>query len=265
MIAANYRWVTTTIVAAFLMFNKVGTAEELNPRTFCPISGSKGQSILLIDTTDPLTQVAQERLKELTEGFSDPHNEHYLKEGNELIIYRLLSKTDDMEKPSLRVCNPGNPKDRTAVEKLTSGVLQNKLRWRTFRQRKFRAIPRLEEQVESAQSPLLEGMAIVSARHIPSIGVMQHRKSTRLLLFSDMLQHSDLLSHYDRPLPSMKQFKALAGYSKMDSDLTGVDVWLFHVPRYRVRFGEKQKRDHYYWWTHVIELFGGRIKRQVPL
>lgn len=235
-------------------------AEELNLRTLCPVGGSDGQVILLIDTTDPLTPVAQERLKELLQGLGDSENKHYLQPGHELIVYHLPSQLADL-KPALRVCNPGNPKDRTLADDLTSGVIEARRRWRAFLLRIRSALPPLNQQVESAQSPLLEGVAVAAARHIPSLGVEQ-RKPARLFLFSDMLQNSGRLSHY-KSLPNMKRFKSMAGYSEMDSDLAGVNVYLFYVRRAGLEHLQTPK--HYYWWTNAIESFGGRVMEQVPL
>ena len=262
MIATSRWWAVIVILTVSLLTKETLAAETLNLRTLCPINGSHGQVILLIDTTDPLTPVAQERLKELLKGFGDSGNEHYLQPAHELIVYRLSPRIADMQKPSLRVCNPGNPKDRTTLDNLTSGVVEARRRWRAFELRRRRALPRLDEQVAGEQSPLLESVAIVTARHIPSLGVGQQRKPTRLFLFSDMLQNSNRLSHY-RSLPSMKEFRALVGYSEMDSDLTDVNVRLYYVRR--AGFENLQTPEHYYWWTTAIELFGGRVMEQVPL
>lgn len=111
---------------AFLFIGNAN-AEDLNPRTLCPVGGNEGQVILLIDTTDPLTPVAQERLKELLQGLGDSENKHYLQPGHELIVYHLPAQLADLRKPALRVCNPGNPKDRTVTDNLTSGVVDGAL------------------------------------------------------------------------------------------------------------------------------------------
>ena len=91
-----------------------------------------------------------------------------------------------------------------------------------------------------------------------------HSKPSRLIVFSDMLQHSDLMSHYKKPLPTVKQVKALPGYAEMDANLRGVDVWIFYVRRSGLE--SRQTNEHYYWWPTIIEsLWGGRLMKQVPL
>ncbi len=261
MITDNNRWVFMGILSITLLLNGVHATEKNNSSTLCPASGSEQRTILLIDTTDPLTLVAQEKLKNLLKGFLSPKNKYYLQPAHELIAYRLTPQVGNMGKP-IRVCNPGNPKDRTWTDDLTSGVIDARRKWRHFEQQIRRVLPRINEQVEGERSPLLESIALITARHVPSLGAEKQRKPTRLILFSDMLQHSERLSHYES-LPKMKTFKALVGYAEMNSDLRSVDVWLFYVRRTGLEHIQTPK--HYYWWTQAIELFGGRLMEQVPL
>ena len=254
-------WLGSLILGAMLSAYTASAAETLNPRTLCPKSGSIGQTILLIDTTDPFTQRAQERLKELLKGFQDAKNKHYVEPGYELIVYRLRSRLTDMQK-ALRICNPGNPKDRTWKDYLFSGRYGDEQKWRKFFQGIQKALPRIDDQVTLEQSPLLESIALITARHVPSIGLQEARKPSRLILFSDMLQHSDYLSHY-KSIPKMHEFKALTGYTEMHSDLKGVEVWLFYVRR--PEHEHLQKPEHYYWWPKVVTFFGGEVIEQTPL
>ncbi len=257
----NGRYFSMAILGATLLFTAACAEQNINPQTLCPASGSERQTILLIDTTDPLTLTAQERLKQLLKAFLDAGNQHYLQPAHELIVYRLLPRVAAMEKP-LRVCNPGNPDDRTWEDNLVSGKYGELRKWRHFGQRILRALPRLDEQLVKGHSPVLESIAFVTARHIPNIGVGEKRKPTQLILFSDMLQHSERLSHY-KTLPTMDEFSQLTGYVEMQSDLTDTDIWLFYVRRSGLE--NKQTPEHYYWWTQVMDSFGGRLQEQVPL
>lgn len=239
----------------FLLLSGAHAAEKLNLRTLCPVNGSNGQTILLIDTTDPLTPVAQEQLKQLLKGFGDSDNKFYLKPGDELIVYYLMPQIKAMGKP-VRVCNPGNPED---INILIGSLIDAKKRWKAFEQRRRAAFRRSVGQTTGDRSPLLESMAVIVTRHISRLGAS---KPTRILLFSDMLQHSNLLSHY-KTLPTMKEFKEMVGYAAMDSDLDGTDVWLFYVRR--TNHEGIQTPQHYYWWTRAIAHFGGRLMGQIPL
>ena len=251
-------WLGLLILGALL---SACTGETVNPRTLCPKGGGQEQTILLIDTTDPFTQKAQERLKELLEGFQDAKNKHYVDPGHELIVYHLSARTEDMPK-ALHICNPGNPKERIWTDYLFSGRYGDAQKWRKFFQRIQQALPRIDAQVTLEESPLLESIALITARHVPSIGLQEARKPSRLILFSDMLQHSNYLSHY-QSLPQMHEFKALTGYTEMHSDLKAVKVWLFYVRR--PKHEHLQTPEHYHWWPKVITFFGGEVIEQTPL
>ena len=260
MNTCSNRWLFLCCLSIVLLLNRAYATEELNPRTLCWAKGSEQQTILLIDTTNPLPLVVQEKLKHLLRAFRNSDNQYYLQSGHELIVYRLPPNVADIGKP-LRVCNPGNPENRTWKDDLDSGKYDGLRKWRRFEQLILKALPKRDEQVTEKQSPLLEAIALLIARHVPSLGVVK-RKPTRLILFSDMLQHSEHLSHYES-LPEMKTFKTLPGYPAMDSDLRDVDVWLYYVRRPGLE--NKQTPEHYYWWTQAIELFGGRLMEQNAL
>lgn len=253
--------VIALIFPLLIIVNDAYAAEALNPRTLCPINGNKGLAILLVDTSDQLTLSTKEHLKELLRGIGESENNYYLPNGHELIIYRLSEQIVDMEKPILRVCNPGNPKDRTLVDNLISGGVNPRAMWQRFERLRKQALHNIIEQADSKRSPILESIAVLAARHIPSLSRTQ-RKPIRLYLFSDMLQNSKLLSHY-KPLPKMEKFQSLTGYSEMESDLTNTKIWIFYIRRSGLE--NVQTNEHYYWWTRAIRLFDGKLMEQIPL
>lgn len=243
-----------SILHAALFSVAACTPEKLNPRTLCPTSGSKGQTILLIDSTDPLTPVstplAYEGLKQLFKGFRDSENDHYLPKGNELVIYHLAPQLPGLAKP-MRVCNPGDPSMRTWLDNLLSGKYGAWRNWKNFEHRVLRELP--DNPPVGQKSPLLETIALIV------LNVGKQRKPTSLIVFSDMLQNSDLLSHY-KTLPEAAELKKLSG---LQMNLKGVNVWLYYVQRTGLE--NVQTRQHYYWWTRAVQSFGGKLVRQVPL
>ena len=245
-------------VCGGLLWLQTAFAEDINPRTLCPKSGAIAQTILIIDTTDVLTPVAQARLEELLKSFYDPDTAQYIKRGEELIFYRIAASAAELGKP-ISVCSPGNPSNRTWKDNLLSGKYDQLRRWRRFLAHIKRALPEPEQQKDADTSPLLESIAVIAARHIPVTGARKNRKPTRLILFSDMLQHSANLSHY-KTVPSAREFKKLRGYGEMDAKLPDVKVRLFYIRRSALE--DKQTTEHYYWWTQYIESAGGIVVEQ---
>ena len=248
---------------AFSVTSSVSDANDGGIPLFCPTEGSEEQTILLIDTSDPLDSKGQQRLRQLLEGFMEPASRHYIKTSNELIVYRLDFRNSTAP-PSLRICNPGNPADRSWVDNLFSSPRKAEQDWNTFRrlivQNAF--IPNVNVQGIQDYTPLLETLSWVTTKHVPRRGGEKAHKPTRLILFSDMLQNSPIVSHY-RGIPSLKEFKELPGYSDVRSDLRDVDVWIFYLNRSGLN--KIQTPEHYYWWSYIVDLFGGNLVEQVPL
>lgn len=244
-----------------LLFSAVTvySAEKINPRTLCPPENAiPGQTILLVDTTDRLPTLAQVILKPVLEGLMRPENEHYVQPGHKLIAYYVGPQVEKLAK-HVQVCNPGNPKYWGIWKKLTSGKHYAMSQWRKFADSVGSILHELPPH--TAKSPLLETIALVVARHAPGIGVAK-RKSTNLIVFSDMLQNSDRMSHY-KTLSKIDDLESLPGYAEMKSDLKNIKVWIYYVRRPDLE--HMQTRNHFYWWTQVIKRFGGTLVKQTPL
>ena len=161
------RRIALIFLSVILSVNAGCDSEKQNPQNFCPLSGIKGQVILLIDTTDPLTSAAQERLGQLLEAFRDPDNEHYLRDGHQLIVYHVVPQKPDSDstvKPAMSVCNPGNPEDRTFWDDVVSSPYDSEDNWRSFKGKIINELPPLDNQASKENSPLLETISVVSRR-----------------------------------------------------------------------------------------------------
>ncbi|MGR3913986.1 MAG: hypothetical protein OD918_05590 [Gammaproteobacteria bacterium] len=247
-------------IASLLNAVTVHSAEKINPRTLCPLESEIAeQTILLVDSTDQLPTLGQVNLKSVLKGFMSRENAHYVQPGHKLIAYYVGPQAKKLAKAKpVQVCNPGNPKDRSIWDNITSGEHIAKFQWRKFVVSIgsiLRGLP-----PHNAKSPLLETIAWVIAQHAPGIGVAK-RKPTNLIVFSDMLQNSDRMSHYNT-LPQIDELENLPGYAEMKSDLNGIKVWIYYVRRPDLEHIQTPK--HYYWWPQVIERFGGTLMEQIP-
>ena len=105
-----------------------------------------------------------------------------------------------------------------------------------------------------ARSPIIEFLGVVVPRHVPS-SRMGSKTRTHLIIYSDLLQHSDDLSHYG-PHPAADAVGRSAGLRHLKVDLTGVEASLYRLER--SRDARWQTRDHYYWWTQTRAIPRGR-------
>lgn len=218
-------------------------------------------TVLLLDTSDPLTPKLREELKRLVEeltGARGSGEDGFLVEpGEELIVYELPQDLSGIDH-EIRVCNPGgDPDDWEIKDGLTKGQEIAIRRWKDF----LAAVEPLYDRAAAppqARSPIIETLGVIIPRHATS-----RRNSdsdtprVHLILYSDLLQHSEHLSQYGT-YPSPADVKK--NLPHLQTDLSGVEVSLYRLERIGDRHW--QTADHYYWWTKLIQEFGGKVVYQ---
>ena len=226
------------------------------------------QTVLLLDTSDPLTPKHRAELERLVRELQQPKStgddgSFYVAPGEALIVYEMAADWQNL-KPVVHVCNPGDrPEDWNWKKSLTQGKIFALHNWRQFEERIKALYPDRNANPASA-SPVLETLTVIVPRHAPSkrSGPAEGRRPVHVILFSDLLQHSELLSHYGR-YPEATKFLATPGLTELRTDLTRVRVTLFRLER--SQYARWQTKDHYYWWTHLVREFNGKVQWQEPL
>ena len=231
--------------------------EDLCPKHKAPVR----RTILLLDTSDPLSPKHRAELERLVQDLKTPEDEterrFYVGPGEPLIVYELVQDPADT-RPKLRVCNPGgHPEEWTLKDDLTKGRALALQHWRHFEQELAGMFPDKDGEAMPT-SPILENLAVIVPRHAPSKRNLPEEVQypTHLIVFSDLLQNSELLTHFG-PYPEAGKLKT-AG-----PDLTGVRVSLFRLER--ERYARWQTRDHYYWWTELVQRRNGHLQWQESL
>ncbi len=239
-----------------------------NPRLdsdLCPIAPKPEKAtVLLIDTSDPLTLKHREKLATVLGELMQPSGaggtyvDEEIEPGEEFLVYELPGRLDELE-PTLRVCNPGgDPETRTLKDDLLSGEVIETNRWKRFTSR----VERLYD--ERSQEPLshsliLETIGVIIARHAPTQRAHDPHR-LHLILYSDLLQHSDAdgLSHYGA-YPEAEDLVHQPGLRHLKSDLSSVDVSIYRLEREVGSVARWQTTEHYYWWQDLVEAFRGRV------
>ena len=257
--------VGVAIVAMFFVLEKPAPIDE----DLCPVDGTpKRQTILLLDASDPLTPKHRAELERLVSELQRPGarpdmEDFRIAPGEPLIVYWLAADWSDLTR-FMKVCNPGDdPDDWDWKKDLTRGQAIALRNWQRFEDRVKELFPKAPE-AELSRSPILENLGVIVPRHAPSKRNLpaEGTSHTHLILFSDLLQHSDRFSHYE-PYPEAKDFLDTPGLRELATDLTGVDVTIFRLER--GRYSRWQSRDHYYWWTELVHEFGGSVRWQQSL
>lgn len=223
-----------------------------------------GSTILLLDTSDPLTPQHQAELNRLLREMNpefqvQADSDFVVAPGEELVVYELVEDLSTLE-PSLRLCNPGiNPNAREWWRDLIEGRAVALRRWQMFDDR-IQQLFASEAAPSQSSSPLLEALGVIVPRHVTSDrSIAREFGPVHLILFSDLLQHSASLSHYGR-YPPAEQLLNTAALRHLGTNLAGVEVSIFRLER--SRDNRWQTVDHYYWWAKLVQEFGGQVIRQ---
>lgn len=224
-----------------------------------------GSTILLLDTSDPLSAQHQAELRRLLREMNPEYEQQfgsdfYIAPREELVVYELAEDVSEL-RPSLRLCNPGeNPNTWEWWRELVEGRAIAMRRWQQFGTSIESMFVNDESTTPQSSSPILEALGVIVPLHAPSQRVMADASyPIHLILYSDLLQHSDALSHYG-PYPPAENLLDTPALRHLGTSLAGIEVSIYRLER--SRDARWQTVDHYYWWTKLVEEFGGQVISQ---
>ena len=262
------RWPNRFAILAVLFFVALVVVlwtqkEEGVDHQGCPKkTGPSREVVVLLDASDPLGDKHKAELRRIVREMTSPaasgrHDALAVSKGERVTLYRLES-TGAPEKPIAQICHPGgNPEEkRRFEERLTKGTVITEWHWEQF-VRVIEAMFPAEENEAQPSSPILETIAVISARHASSRRAEKAVKPTHLIVVSDLLQNTEMLSHY-KPYPTPEQIPR-----ELRTDLSRVEVSLFRLERHK--YESYQTSEHYYWWTDWVEEMGGKVLWQQAL
>lgn len=184
------------------------------------------------------------------------------KHGNVKIF--LLS--DPPEGPTKRFdhCNPGSGKDESFWIANPERLRQ---RWeKTFHGPANIAIDKLPAGV-TRRSPLLENIQALGVRaglgppH--AVGNPDTKIPRRLLLVSDLLQHTEAVSLYQTGCAQPAAFIGSSGWHSVRANLTGLEIDVLLVRRAGTAVCEERALIH--WWDTVLQSLGATLSSVEPL
>ena len=239
---------------------QIGTLSPETDDRLCPEdTGPRGATVLLLDTSDPLTPKHRAELERLARDIESEHPGRMGIAPGELLAVYELTQDPGAPKELVQVCRPlKNPKNRTWRDDIHQGRRFAEQDWKSFKDGLTKVFPERESEPQPT-SPLLETITVLAARHAPGKRGNKGFK-VHLIIFSDLLQHTPRFSHYG-PYPDAKDMRRSA--QDLLTDLTGTKVSLFWLKR--PKYAKWQTRHHYYWWTNLIRIQGGQIEWQDPL
>lgn len=212
------------LVGFVAMQGRKAAIGQLDPITFCPKSGPVAVHAILIDRTDPLSQIQLEALRR--EIF---HRAQLVSKHEAFRVYEV-GHGGVLLNPVVDVCNPGDGSDASSIDANPANLRRRYLKLFSAPIEKMLAGMSADEKM--GQSPIMEAIQAIAVR---DFGISGPAGANSLTIASDLLQYSAKFSLY-REIPDSDDFARSPAGRSLKSDLNGVDISLL------ILFREKDAR-----------------------
>jgi hypothetical protein len=207
-------------IAGVVWFNLAHPPIEINKKTLCPETGPSSTTVVLIDVSDPLPPVAQEDVKsEIAQEM-----EHLPKFG--LLELRLLDPDVNGGHVLFSRCNPGDGRE---LSEIIANPEQEKRKFEEGFETPLTDLLGSAVRSDPAQSsPIMEAIQWIAVKEFAPSG--QDKEKPRLIVVSDMIQHSDNYSLYKGDA-TFERFRRSPSYDVLRTDLRQADATVFFSHR----------------------------------
>jgi hypothetical protein len=247
------------VVLGVFLYGYLDPKPKFDSATYCPLDGPVSSTAVIIDTTDSINEKQKVAIEnEFSRVLAS------ISRFGQLAIY-AAGFQGEVSKPEFALCNPGSANE---IDWLKEGKILAEKRWKEGFLKPLEAVLKKMLTAPPAQkTPLLEAVQSVSLLSFGPLRAKEessssYRPTKRLILISDLLQHSEHLSLYGKPPPLQKFLKSEA-YRAVRADLRGVEVHILFIRRQTK--GNYQNPELTRFWEELVAEEGGRIVHFKPL
>ena len=231
------------IAGAFALRHQLISKWQIDETTLCRLSGPLNVTSILLDLTDPLSTTQQNRLRTAIE------DEIATSSTDTMIALGVVSEFPDRWGAKYAKCKPATGED-------ANPFYENPELFAARYKREFHApIMRLIEDTLDSEaenrSPIMEALQSLVAE-TPDFTTARGQK--KIIIVSDMLQHSDGLSFYRGQ--GWDYFVSQNGGNRLARNLSGVYVEILRIPRSGGNTPPLALVDEF--WARYFDLQGSR-------
>ena len=228
--------VAIVLTAAAFIYKQNGENVEIDKLTYCPIDGGYDLNFIYIDISDNYTKLLQKQIVNYIEKIKNQTKKY-----EKLVLYTMDPSDEILLKKHIEICNPGDGSDASYID---SNPRLLKKRWKNeFSDKLKEVIVTLEFNSNLSKSPILESMHALSVDGI--LPIKKQSSKVKIHVFSDMLQHSDMYSHYNDAI-NYSSFKKTKYGKRSLIDLHNADVYMYYIDRNT----DLQGRNHIEFWQN---------------
>jgi len=217
----------------------------LTPSTLCPVNGPRAFTAVLIDRTDAISEVSRADVAVKLHDLLD-----LVPRYGQLELFSITATVKVPMAAELSKCNPGQGK---YVDPMTGAPeMVQKTFASQFQAPLDSALSQMLALNEAPASPIMEAIQAVAVSSFS--GEARRDRPKKLIIVSDLLQHSPNFSQYRDRAATFAQFQKSAGYKAVAADIRGVDVEILYLQR-ATQHG-LQTDDHIRFWRDYFAAQG---------
>ncbi len=194
----------------------------LDPQSLCPVSGPRGITVVLVDTSDDLPESTRREVLGQLDDMITTLPPYYK------LDIRVLDIAGTRSRSLFSKCNPG---DGAGLSEWTDNPRIARLRWiEDFRKPAAEAVKSSVATAQSSSSPIMAAIQDIAIGQFSSVASENEKKT--LYIISDMIEYTRDYSQYPRAGNlSFQRYKQSPAYLKFRTDLHGAAVIIRYVTR----------------------------------
>jgi hypothetical protein len=229
----------------------------LDAESLCPVSGPRGITVVLVDTSDDLPATTQREVLGQLDDMITTLPPFYK------LDIRVLDIAAGRSRSLFAKCNPG---DGAGLSQWTDNPRIARLRWiEDFRKPAADAVKNSIASAKANNSPIMAAIQDIAIGDFSGAASQDVRKT--LYVISDMIEYTRDYSQYPRAGDlSFQRYKQSPAYLKFRTDLHGATVIIRYVTRQSNGQPVVDGTKHIEFWKAWIEddrgMFGGAKRLQ---
>ena len=242
--------ISVVLIITLLTFILLTEKEQLDNNN-CPRNGAEAKTIVIIDTSDPLTDIQALKLNgktgSLLSQFQDTStssiiNELGLGRQHQLSVW-TMSALGKKPKNHGRICNPGEVDSGEFFKDMQTGKLIRLANYEKFKNFITNLFPKDLSKMKQENSPILYTLNYVLTYEFgQKRAEFNKNKPNRVILISDMLENGSKISHF-RNLPNINKIDKI--------DLKQLVVHIRYLKR--DQYSKVQNINHKKWWIDYFK------------
>ena len=215
---------------------------EYDKKTLCPKTGPEAGLVVLLDLTDRIGSTQHIRLRSILE------KEVSGARRNTLIAVGAVNPDPGKRGVDFALCKP--LKGSAANELYQNPRLITEKYEKEFQQPFAVSLEKMLKTERADSSPIMESLQAALAA---TPGFVDAEYPRRVIIVSDLLQHSAVFSFYRRD--TWRKFQRSRDFERLARTLRGVDVHILQLPRPKAKIDPAEVGD---FWTNYFDQAGAR-------